>query len=221
MRKKTLLLFMLLFLFMTTLASAHKPIFEKKDTSINVPIVIDDHTISYAIYAKLEDKNDVDFYEFDAKEGENFYIEMLVPKIKSNIGFQPHFAIISQQITQSDSVPFKVPNGYGVINITYPKGYENEFFEKFTQTKYLKAQSISGIINKDGKYIIAVYSTTKGGKYTLAIGKKEDFGIKDIFTFPIVYFKVKYFFSPIFTTLGLAIITLFVVGIIRIKQNRR
>ncbi|WDC83655.1 hypothetical protein PL321_13750 [Caloramator sp. mosi_1] len=101
---------------------------------------------------------------------------MLVPKIKKNIGFEPNFAIISKEFSVKHDVPFNVPKGYGVINVVYPKDYNNEFYEKFTQTKYIKAQSINGIINKSGKYIIAVYSTTKGGKYTLAIGKKKILG---------------------------------------------
>ncbi|MBZ4663220.1 MAG: hypothetical protein JG776_922 [Caloramator sp.] len=221
MKRKISLLVLLLMLCTITIVSAHRPIFEKKDTTINSPITIDDHTISYAIYASLDDKNDVDFYEFEAKEGENFYIEMLVPKIKKNVGFEPNFAILSKQFSVKHEVPFTVPNGYGVINVVYPKGYNNEFYEKFTQTNYIKAQSISGIINKSGKYIIAVYSTTKGGKYTLAIGKKENFGIKDIFTFPYIYFKVKYFFSPVFTTLGLTAFVIFIIGLIRIKRSRR
>ncbi|CDF58353.1 hypothetical protein [Thermobrachium celere] len=221
MNKKISIVFVLFFLFTITVVSAHKPIFENKDTTITSPIIIDDHTISYAVYGSLDDKNDVDFLEFDAKEGEKFYIEMLVPKIKSNIGFEPNFAIISKEISTKHEVPFTVPKGYGVINVVYPKNYENEFYEKFTQTKYLKGQSISGIINKSGKYIIAVYSAGKGGKYTLAIGKKEDFGIKDLITFPYVYFKIKYFFNPVFTCLGLAAIFIFIVGLINIKRKRR
>lgn len=221
MKKKSLSLLVILFVFVTTVVSAHKPIFENKDTSINSPIVIDNHQISYAIYAELDGKNDVDFYEFEAKEGQNFYIEMLVPKIKSNENFQPNFVIISKQIPNKDSVPLDIPQGYGVINVPYPENYTNEFYEKFTQTTYLKAQSISGIIEKDGKYIIGVYSNSKGGKYTLAIGKKEDFGFKDILTFPYVYFKVKYFFNPIITLLCLATAILVIFGLYTLKKKRR
>lgn len=221
MRKKILSSFFIFLVFITTVVSAHKPIFENKDTSINAPIVIDNHQISYAIYAELDGKNDVDFYEFEAKEGQNFYIEMLVPKIKSNKNFEPNFVIISKQIQNKDSVPFDIPQGYGVINVPYPTDYTNEFYEKFTQTTYLKAQSINGIIEKDGKYIIGVYSTTKGGKYTLAIGKKEDFGFKDILTFPYIYFKVKYFFNPVITLLCLATVILVILGFYTLKKKRR
>lgn len=221
MKKKIASLLIVMFTIVIIVVSAHKPIFESKDTTINSPIVIDNHQISYAMYGELEGKNDVDFYEFEAKEGQNFYIEMLVPKIKLNKDFEPNFVIISKQIKNKDIVPFDIPEGYGAINVPYPQNYTNEFFEKFTQTTYLRAQSISGTIEKDGTYIVGVYSTSKGGKYTLAIGKKEDFGFKDILTFPYIYLKIKYFFNPIITLLCIATVIFVFVGFYTLKKKRR
>jgi hypothetical protein len=209
----------LLLLLFVTPAYAHKPIFEGKNSTYGKPIIIPDHTVSYAVYGDLETKEDIDFVKFRASKGETFFIQMTLPITKSNEEFKPYIALIGKGIIQKDQIPFKAPEEYGVIVI--PPSPPEYFFEKFTQTSYYLAQSIRGEIVEDGDYYIAVYSPDRGGKYSLAIGEKEEWGFIDFILFPYMYLRVKYFFNPFATILIFFGVILIIAGIIRFILKRR
>jgi hypothetical protein len=213
--------FLLIFsLILAATVYAHQPIFERGNSTIENPVVVKDHSISQAIYGTLKSNNDIDFVKFNAKKGETFYLEMTVPRSRGNTAFMPYIALIGKGIYQKNTVPFKVEEGLGVVVIqpTQPK----YFFEKFTQTSYNILQSIRGEIPMDGEYIVAIYSPSSGGKYALSVGEKEKFTLLDAFKFPYTYLRVKYFFSPLGTILGVIVFALLIYALYRfIKLKRR
>jgi hypothetical protein len=119
---------------------------------------------------------------------------MAIPITGGNKDFSPSIALIGKGIFQRDKVPFEIPGDFGVIVIP-PVPYKY-FYEKFTQTSYNISQDIIGQIPSEGDYYVAVYSPDRGGKYSLAIGDKEQFKAADILSFPLTYLKVKSFFNP-------------------------
>ncbi|MCX7904907.1 MAG: hypothetical protein N2486_10420 [Caloramator sp.] len=205
--KKILFMSLLFIVLFTCVVFAHKPIFETRDTTFEKPIVVDEHTISYAIYGSLDRIDDVDFVKFYAKKKEPLFIQMTIPIIKGNEDFSPSFALIGKGIKQKDKLPFDIPEGNGSIVIKpSPKEY---FYEKFTQTKYYIRQTIRGEIPEDGEYYVAVFSDGEKGKYALAIGESEKFTVVDWLKMPFIYLAVKYFFNPFLTVAVIgAIITL-------------
>jgi hypothetical protein len=218
---KIKLVFMVLFMliFTGTTAYAHRPLFEKNNTTFQSPILVPDHKISYAVYGVLNTKEDVDFVKFNAAQGDTFYIQMTTPVIKSNKDFEPSIAIIGKGLLQRDEVPFEVPQDLGVIILPYVSG--EIFYEKFTQTSYYLNQSIRGEIPENGDYYIAVFSKELGGKYALTIGEDDKFSLIDFVKFPYTYLKVKYFFNPLTTIIITIGVILIVAAAIRIIKLRR
>lgn len=219
MKNKVLFLTLVILIFCITVVSAHKPIFEGSDTTLKNPQVVPNHKTSYAVYGEIEDKNDVDFVKFSAKSGEDFYIQITKPAIKSNEEFKPYIALIGKGLYEKDKVPFEIPKDVGVI--VFPPSPYQYFYEKFTQTSYYQGQTIRGQIPADGDYYVAVYSADNGGKYTLAIGEEEKFSIRDIVSFPYIYFRVKYFFNPIKTIFISIGVILIIMGVVWFKKKHR
>jgi hypothetical protein len=218
---KIKLIFMIVFMiiFSSSIVYAHRPIFEKSNTTFEDPIVVPDHKISYAVYGELKTREDYDFIKFTGRQGETFYVQMTVPIIKSNEGFKPNIAIIGKGILEKDEVPFEVPKELGVVILA--PGPSELFYEKFTQTSYYINQSIRGEIPEDGDYYVAIFSKDIGGKYALAIGEDDKFSLIDLVKFPLTYLKVKYFFNPlttIFISIGVILILSAIIRIIKLRR---
>lgn len=211
--------FVLIF-FVSVFAYAHKPIFENRNSTFENPIVISNHRISSVVYGELKNKDDVDFVKFSGKRGEEFFIEMAIPRIKGNEDFKPYIALIGKEIMKAENVSIKLPKDYGVI-VIYPVP-TRYFYEKFTGTSYNISQCIRGEIPSDGDYYVAIFSMGSKGKYSLTIGEKEKFSFIDIIKFPFSYLRIKSFFNPIdviFIFAGAIIIIVFVV--LLFKKFRR
>lgn len=218
---KIKLVFMVLFMliFSDNTAYAHKPLFEKNNTTFENPIIVPEHKVSYAVYGLLKTREDVDFVKFSAVQRDTFYVQMTTPVIKSNEDFKPNIAIIGKGLLQRDEVPFEVPQDLGIIVLPYVSG--ELFYEKFTQTSYYLNQSIRGEIPETGNYYIAVFSKETGGKYALAVGEDDRFSLVDFVKFPYTYLKVKYFFNPLTTIIITIGGILIVAAVIRIIKRRR
>ncbi len=175
---------------------SHKPIFEEKNSTFEKPIFIDNHKISYAVYGFLESSQDIDFIYFKAKTGENIFVQMTVPIIRGNECFSPTFALISKTINQRESIPFELSEEYGVI-VVPPTTEKKYFLEHFTGTEYYIRQTIEFTVTQDGDFFVAVYGNEKG-KYVLAVGKIESFGILDILSIPLTIYKLNRYFKPDF-----------------------
>jgi len=102
-------------------------------------------------------------------------------------------------------------------------------YEPFTQTSYWERQEINSKLNKLGTYYIIVYNSQnnlsnntldqnnipKFGKFSLAVGKVEDFSILDLLVLiPYSWLNVKLFFNDYWSLmLGIGIFVLMVIVI--------
>jgi hypothetical protein len=147
---------------------------------------IPDISVSRAAYRELGRIGQVDVYEFDAKKGQEIYIQMTIPQIEALKEFAPRFDAVFPQ--GSDS---KVPPPLGVA---YDGSDPLPFDEPFTGTKYWIRQTLTVAAPVDGTYRIGVYAEDQQiGKYVLAPGRKEQFGIGDVFALPAVRWNVRVF----------------------------
>jgi hypothetical protein len=225
-------------MFSFSVAHAHKPLeVESDNNSISDAVKIPDHKISWAIYQEIHNTGEVDYYSFDTKKDEELYVEMAIPKLTELESFTPSVALIGRDISSellkqhssnislvainsnsyNNNVPaLQVPANASIIvgnyNGTIPSA---EFYEPFTQTSYWERQKL--IVNKlpsTGTYFLAVFDNQHDDqdnnvkKYTLAVGKIEEFGIIDYFiTLPMAWFNTKFFFND-YVTPSIAIILL-------------
>ena len=257
---------------------AHKPLqAESEDNNRLLDAVhIPDHKVSYAIHQEINDRGEVDYYSFDAKEGDELYVEMTIPKLAGLESFTPSIALIGHGINSEllerhdnnndnnisiskveinpdphgnrnydDAFPSQVPANTGaIIVITYNGTIPStEFFEPFTQTSYWERQKlIVDELPSSGRYYLAVFdgqrdvqgynsnndddavAVTK--KYTLAVGKIEDFTATDyVVTLPVAWFNTKLFFNDYVTPLIVIILMIAIpssiVTFLHIHRSRR
>jgi len=203
---------------------AHKPIFISEDIgSIERAQLIEKPEISWAVYNMLEQKREVDFYKIEGKKGMKVYLQMTIPKLKGLESFNPTVILMGREFPEVQrEIPFDLPEGYGGM-IIGPRTASKIFFEPFTQTRYIIRQEERITLQRDETYYIAVYSEDeKTGKYTLAIGEKEEFGFADIIKFPITWLKVRLWYNKIQTYLILIVLLMiFIGGIYGIKRILR
>ena len=198
-------------------AVAHKPLDSSNNNSPDDATVIPDHTISWAIYQELRGQN-ADFYRFEGRQGERFYVQMTVPDLEQYRNFTPAVVLIGNGLSGAgldvgeDTMAEKlhaaetdfdnVPAAGEAILLEYKsKGHAEKFFEPFTQTSYMVRQEL--VIDKlpsTGTFEIVVFDKTlrqdESGKYVLAVGEREDLSAVDYFTtLPAAWFETKVFFE--------------------------
>lgn len=167
-------------------AEAHTPIFLENVQQI------DDPERSWAIYGRLtpQEYGQVDI---QASKGEPLYLQLLVPQQERLQGFQPSVAIVGPGLpdTAPEALPGKLPEGEGVLLL--PRTDEpRSFFEPFTQTRYRTYGELDTVFPATGTYRLIIWDPEGGsGPYTVALGKKEVFGLGDLLKFPVTWARVK------------------------------
>ena len=79
------------------IAYAHKPLaVQHNNSDYESAQLIPDHAVSWAIYEELG--NSPDYYKFEARVGERFFSQMMIPKIKDESDFAPALALIGQAL---------------------------------------------------------------------------------------------------------------------------
>lgn len=118
----------------------------------------------------------------------------------------------------NDAFPFGIPTNYHVlINKNYNGSLPSSTtYEPFTQTSYWERQEVNSKLDKLGTYYIVIYnsndnsdngvqqqtSLSKFGKFSLAVGKVEDFSILDLLVLiPYSWINVKLFFNDYWSLL--------------------
>jgi hypothetical protein len=224
MKRYSIGLATLLWLMTTTAVLAHKPIFAdlQSNTTRATAIKISDPEISWAVYAQLSQTDEVNYYRFEGKRGLPIRIEMSVPHIESARDFGFDVALVGKGLTESARTPFALEVGEGAI-VALNSGQDNAlvFDEPFTQTSYWRRQTLRAELPADGTYWIAVYDPRgRTGKYVLAIGEREDFGVDDIASMPSIVLRVHEFFGDdvrnafVVPLIGLFVGALILVGAI-------
>ena len=175
-------------------ALAHRPYFEEEDISADGPWQVDDPTISTAIYATLESRDDVDYFTFDGLEREVILLALTIPQIEGQEDFAPTMALIGPGLpgTQLPS-RVMVPPGEGAQPIEPPPGPAPTFYEPFSRTSYWERQEVRVTLPAGGSFVVAVWHPDgEVGRYTFVIGEKERLGGDPAFPF-----KMRGYWTPV------------------------
>ena len=198
MRRNLMLLAVVLGLslamFAVTPALAHRPYFEEEDILAGDPWLIDDPSISTALYATLESAGDIDYYAFDGLEREVILLELTIPQIEGQEEFAPTLALIGPGLPQGQLPEgVAVSEGAGALVIGPSPGQASTFYEPFSRTSYWERQEERVTLTASGRYVVAVWHPEGAvGRYTFVIGEKERLG-GDL-AFPI---KMKKYWTPV------------------------
>lgn len=175
-------------------ALAHQPFFEEEDIKFDSPWVIDDPTISTAVYATLDSPIDVDYFAFEGEAGQSILLQITIPQIEGQEDFAPHMALLGPQLPSID-LPDLVshPEDAGGVLLPPPTGPAPTFFEPFSRTSYWERQESRERLPVDGGYVVAVWHDSGVlGRYVFVCGDKEQLG-GDL-TFPI---KMRSYWTPV------------------------
>jgi hypothetical protein len=169
--KKIIFAVFLLSVISADLAFGHKLInHDGNHRDFDSALIIPDHKISWAIYDNLG-TNESKFYTFEAKKGDSFYASIVIPKIQGLENYAPSLLLAGE-------------NKIILEKVIYEKGFPGEeFYEPFGQVTYWERQELRTEIPQDGKYfIIVIDEKNQEGKYSLAVGTKEDFSGENMIT---------------------------------------
>ncbi|QNO13774.1 hypothetical protein HYG86_02860 [Alkalicella caledoniensis] len=223
MKKISCFILLTLLLLLPNTIYAHQGIFiNGTNNSIDESHEIEDIEESKAIYSRILEEGQIDYYTFTAQEGQVFYSQIMVPNTERDRDFMLMKLVFG---------PFDdlIPNEYLDLVAPFEHGYAVEpgnnrtrFFEPFTQTSYIKKQQISLEIPEDGQYFIAVYNPFgQTGSYVLTVGKEESFGVQELLQYPATWFRVNYWFNPLRPFSILFIILVLLYLLFRILRSRR
>ncbi|HHY55553.1 MAG TPA: hypothetical protein GYA08_08955 [Chloroflexi bacterium] len=175
-------------------AEAHQPYFEDEDWTPANAYRVKDPTVSTALYATLDRRNDVDYVRFTGQAGQSILIGLTIPQIEGQENFTPTFALIGSGLPTT-RLPARVeaPPDAGARILRAAPGEPTSFFEPFSRTAYWERQEERFVLPADGEYWVAVWSDAgQVGRYTLVVGDREIPG-GDI-GFP---FKLRAFWTPV------------------------
>lgn len=188
---------LLAFLFLLSAApsaKAHQPHFEDDDWTPANAYRVKDPTVSTALYATLDRRNDVDYVRFTGRAGQSILIGLTIPQIEGQETFTPTFALIGPGLPAT-RLPARIatPTGTGASILRPAPGEPTSFYEPFSRTRYWERQEDRFMLPVDGEYWVAVWSDAgQVGRYTLVVGDREIPG-GDI-GFP---FKLRAFWTPV------------------------
>lgn len=154
-------------------AFAHVPVFAVEDKPLEAPFVIDDAEHSKALYSILN--GDADYYRIEESEPFDFYVGITAAKLDScDLQQTFSFEILDENMNVLDSRD-------GSTHAWFP------WFEEFGKKWYWVGPEIgeefaSTTVYPAGTYYVRVFNETNTGKYVLAVGDDERFGLGTILT---------------------------------------
>lgn len=218
MKKLILAICLICTFFFTNPVYGHKLIsHDNSHQNFENALIIPDHKMSWAIHENL-DKNEARFYSFEAKQGDLFYANIVIPKINGLENYAPTLKVVSANMLENTE---SFNKGWSSEKFLYESKFPgNEFYEPFGQVTYWERQEIRIQIPFDGKYtIIVMDEKNQSGKYSLAIGTIEDFSAFDfVIILPKAWFETKIFVND-FQSIGIVFsLVIGIPGIIVVRQ---
>lgn len=158
-------------------------------------IDIGDIEISQVVYHTVTVDRPTVWLQFEAEADAVAKIQLGVPHIAGLETYRPAFALLGPDLPPLDNVPFDVPEGYGgILYTTDDIAAPDVFNEEFTGTKSWVFEMQHIELPADGLYyIVGFVPSGRAGKFWLAPGTIEQFGVMDIVTLPRVIYNVRTF----------------------------
>jgi len=168
---------------------------EGAHTTADTAIPIGDINVSQVVYHTVTPDKQTVWLSFEGKAGDVAKIQLGVPYIKGLENYRPAFALLGPNLPALDALPFDVPEGYGgVVYTTDHIVAPVVFYEEFTGTESWQFEMQEIALPADGLYYIVGYVPAGNiGKFWVAPGTLEKFGVKEIFTLPWIIYKVRTF----------------------------
>jgi hypothetical protein len=213
MKPTNLCLVLLLILLLSAVNDvfAHAPDKPTDNESLATAYTISDPIKSWAIYAKLHEEKEAQYYKFEMAQNERLFAMLFVPTSEDD-KFMPSLVVMGPGITSQDVLPeyLETVEGEGVMLLEAER-QSKPTYEAFTPSSYYYLASLDQEVSTAGTYHIAVYVSSRGGRYGLAIGYREEFGLDEFVKIPIDVIGIHqwegqsllFIFAPLLVTLAI------------------
>lgn len=152
-------------------------------TSSDAALLIEDPDLSQVVYHEVTTESNALWMRLERLEGDTVYWQLGMPAIDGLEDYRPTVVLLGPGLPEVD-VPFDIPEGLGGI-VTTTAGLDAEpFSEEFTGTEDLIVKETTFEVPASGTYYLVAYEPDGApGKFWLAIGKREAFGLSDILSY--------------------------------------
>jgi hypothetical protein len=200
-------------------AWAHSPIvIDGGPTDATTAYEVADVSVSRVAYHHAKPGQPFLWLTFQGNAGQALDLQMGVPKIDRYAAIRPATAILGPGLPTPPQLPFTVPGGLGAVVLSTEGQTPTVFDEAFTGTTDWQFGDEAVTLPQDGKYYAVTYLPSgEEGKFFIALGKKEAFGLEDLLHIPMTVVKVRSFHEifPWGGILGwayLSVVLLFLAG---------
>jgi hypothetical protein len=165
---------------------AHTPLEPPFDNeSLATAYGVPDPTKSWAIYAELHEGGEAQYYGLEMEQGERLRLMLFIP-VSEKERFKPNLVVMGPGISSQDVPPefVEVAGGVGVAVLEGQLSAEPAY-EPFTPSAYYYLADLDLDVSVAGTYHVAVYEAYQGGRYGLAVGYREEFGLDEWLLIPI------------------------------------
>jgi len=175
-------------------AAAHKPIVVNGgSTTLDTAIETEDVDISQVAYHEIAASKPELWLTFEVAANTPLYLQMGLPKLTRLENYRPAMALVGPGLPEAP-VPFDIPEGYGAYVFTTLGEQPNEFYEPFTGTTSWQFPDKNLVLEAPGRYyLVGYHPENEPGKFWVAIGKREFFGLRDILSLPMITVQVRLF----------------------------
>jgi len=176
-------------------AWAHNPVvIDGGPTDASTAYKIADISASRVAYHHAKPGQPFLWMTFDGKAGQELQFQMGIPKIDRYAGVRPAMALLGPGLPPAPELPFPVPEGMGAVIFATDGQEPTVFNEEFTGTVDWQFQEVSSTLLRDGKYYMASYLPSGDeGKFWVATGKAEVFGLWDLVRMPVIIVEARNF----------------------------
>jgi len=213
-------LILICFLLSATEANAHSPIIPGNNEELSSATFIPDPTKSWAIYGELHEGMEAHYYRFDINKTQKIHISLLKSTDPDNRDFIPSFALMGPGLHGQGDVPVYVetPAGADVIVIA---GQQPSLatYEPFSASSFYSLANLEIDAPVSGTYYIAVYEPARGGQYSLAIGDREVFSIREWIFIPINLISIYQWGGQSIAMIFLPVIATLATGLWLLRRN--
>lgn len=192
---KVALVFGFLLVCMPLSAFAHKPVsIGGTFSTIDQALLMTDIDVSQVVYSPLSQADAQLWLTFDATAGATLDVSLGIPVLDRLNDYRPKLAVLGPGLPPVD-LPIDTPPGAGGIVFDSAASGDPRFFhEHVTGTKsWIMIEEAVPLPETGTYYVVAFPSGDQIDKLWVAIGKREQFGFRDLFSFPAIIRDVRSF----------------------------
>jgi hypothetical protein len=215
------LLPMIVSLFMVVSVAAHVPVTPVAGTSLSNAAEIEDPTKSWVIYSELQSAKTPQYYHFEMDAGVGIRLMLMIPIEYGLTGFRPSLALMGPGLANQSTPPsyLETPPHNGVM--IFDSGVPRAEYEGFTPTSFYQLIGISMTAPENGTYYVAVYDSTGGGRYSIAVGYVESFTLDEWWLVPFGVMTIHLWSGQSYATIIAPFLAIPAFGIILVASQRR